>query len=65
MSRLEIDSPKCEGHGRCYDIAPDVVESDDYGHGSVISGVNPADVDPKRILEVVRQCPERAVIFEP
>ena len=65
MSRLEIDASRCEGHGRCYDIAPDVFESDDYGHGSVITGVDPAAVDHKRLLEVVRQCPERAVTFEP
>ena len=65
MSRLEIDASKCEGHGRCYDIAPDIFEDDEDGHGSVIAGIDLASVDQKRVLEVVRQCPERAVTFAP
>jgi len=30
-----------------------------------MAGVTAADVDRKLVLEVVRQCPERAVTFEP
>lgn len=64
MTRLEIDKSKCEGHGRCYDIAPDLFESDEFGHGQLIAGVTAADADPNEAMRAVHACPEQAVIFE-
>ena len=65
MTRLQIDKDKCEGHGRCYDIAPNLFESDDYGHGQLIDGVTAADADEQEAMRAVHACPELAVIFEP
>ena len=33
--KVQIDSERCQGHGRCYDLAPDLFGDDDegYGHG--------------------------------
>ncbi|MGH9060401.1 MAG: ferredoxin, partial [Acidimicrobiales bacterium] len=33
--RVQIDSQRCQGHGRCYSLAPDVYDCDDEGYGTV------------------------------
>lgn len=34
--RVVLDRDKCQGHGRCYALAPDLFDSDDDGYGFVI-----------------------------
>ena len=29
--RVRVDPDRCQGHSRCYAIAPDLFEIDDYG----------------------------------
>jgi ferredoxin len=67
--KIRIDEEKCTGHGRCYALAPELFEPDDYGHGVVIDR---QDVDGKDSERVLRQaklaesnCPERAITVEP
>ncbi|MCW2900970.1 MAG: ferredoxin [Streptosporangiaceae bacterium] len=59
--RISIDFERCQGHGRCFDVAPDLVEDDGEGYGSVIGDgeVRPDHADAAR--SAVRQCPEQAV----
>lgn len=64
MMKLAIDQAKCEGHGRCYDIAPNLFEPDDFGHGQLVTGVSQTDADPDEARRAVHACPEHAVIFE-
>ncbi len=62
--RLRIDADACTGHGRCYVTAPDLVDCDDEGYGSVLR----ADVGPDEeelARKVVLACPERAAHLEP
>lgn len=60
MSRVTIDSAKCQGHGRCMLIAPTYFDMDDDGFGKVVvDDVDPADVDD--IAEAIRSCPEDAI----
>ena len=33
--KLQIDSERCQGHGRCYDIAPGLFGEDDEGYGLI------------------------------
>jgi ferredoxin len=59
--RVSVDSEKCQGHGRCFAIAPDLFDLDDYGMSSVIGdGTVPADREAVVRL-VVSNCPEYAV----
>ena len=61
--RLRIDSAACTGHGRCYVLAPDLVDCDDEGYGQVAE----ADLDPaheEQARKAVLGCPERAVLLE-
>ncbi len=61
--RVRVDSDLCTGHGRCYALAPDVFESDEYGYcripEEVVTG---ALVDQARIG--AKNCPEDAITVE-
>ena len=59
--RVQIDSEKCQGHGRCYDLATDVFTDDEEGNGQVIGdGVITADNEESARLAVAN-CPESAI----
>jgi len=56
-------STACQGHGRCYTLAPQLLSSDDEGYVT-ISGGDPIEVpeDMRDLAEnVVGSCPENAI----
>lgn len=59
--KVIVDPLRCQGHGRCYAITPDVFEpNDDYGHAEVTRGdVAPAAFDLVR--RALHDCPEFAI----
>jgi ferredoxin len=59
--KVQIDSERCQGHGRCYDLAPGLFGEDDEGYGQVLGdGTVPAGSERKaRLAEA--NCPERAI----
>jgi ferredoxin len=60
--KLQI-STACQGHGRCYTLAPQLLDSDDEGFVT-ISGGEPIEIpDDQRQLaeELVGTCPESAI----
>jgi ferredoxin len=59
--KVRIDSEKCQGHGRCYDLAPDLFGDDEEGFGQVLDGgtVTPDNEHEARLA--VANCPERAI----
>jgi ferredoxin len=58
-----IDTEMCAGHGRCYGLAPESFESDDFGYGRVI-GV-PQDAGNRAAMEeIAAQCPESAISIQ-
>ncbi len=59
--RIVIDSAKCSGHGRCYDVAPDLFTDDARGYGQVIGAGTVTDDRHAQALAAVRACPEHAV----
>jgi ferredoxin len=59
--KLQIDTALCQGHGRCYDLAPDLFGDDDEGFGQVLGdGIVPSDKEHEARLAVAN-CPERAI----
>jgi len=62
MLRVQIDAELCQGHGRCYDLAPDVFGEDEDGY-SVLrcegGRVPDALADDARLA--VANCPEEAL----
>jgi ferredoxin len=62
--RIRIDTERCEGHGRCYTLAPALVEPDDLGNGRQIGdGSVPADQEANA-RQAETNCPEHAVLIE-
>lgn len=60
--KLQIDTDRCQGHGRCYDLAPELFGADDEGYAVVLSdGLVPADLEKNAWLASAN-CPESAVI---
>jgi ferredoxin len=60
--RLSVDTALCSGHGRCYTLAPGLLEDDDEGYVTVRGQeiAVPADqVDNAR--NAAGTCPERAI----
>ena len=59
--KVQIDHERCQGHGRCYDLAPGLFGDDDEGYGMVLGdGIVPPDQEHAARLAVLN-CPERAV----
>ncbi|MBE8520446.1 ferredoxin [Amycolatopsis sp. H6(2020)] len=60
--RVQIDPERCQGHGRCYDLAPELFGADAEGYGTVLSGgaVPPARESDGRLSAA--NCPESAVV---
>jgi ferredoxin len=59
--KLRIDPGKCQGHGRCYDLSPDLFGDDDEGYGQVLGdGLVPAG-RLEEARKAVANCPEGAI----
>jgi ferredoxin len=61
VSRVTIDSSKCQGHGRCVLIAPTHFDMDDDGFGTVLADGTVDDADSADIDEAILSCPEDAI----
>jgi ferredoxin len=59
--RVILDSEKCQGHNRCYALAPALFDVDDYGQAVLIGdgSVTPDQVEAARLA--VANCPEFAI----
>jgi ferredoxin len=59
--RLRLDSDKCQGHGRCYALAPELFDSDDEGY-SVLKVTDEIPPELERAARLaVDNCPEFAI----
>ncbi len=59
--KLSIDSDLCQGHNRCFALAPELVDVDDYGEAFVLNdGVVPDELRDKALL-IIDNCPEFAI----
>jgi ferredoxin len=59
--RVVVDGEKCQGHNRCFALAPELFDVDEYGQSVVIGD----GVVPPQLVEAARlavaNCPEYAV----
>ncbi len=59
--KVRINHDVCQGHGRCYDLAPDLFGDDEEGFGQVLGdGVVPPEKEREARLAIAN-CPERAI----
>ena len=59
--RLQIDSERCQGHGRCYDLVPALFGDDDEGFGKVLGDGTVSPDNERDARLAVANCPERAI----
>lgn len=59
--RVEVNADLCQGHNRCYALAPELFDVDDYGTAVVIGdGTVTPELEDKAKLAVAN-CPEYAI----
>jgi ferredoxin len=59
--RVHLDSEKCQGHNRCYGLAPELFDVDDFGQALLlIEGDVPEELQVKARL-AASNCPEYAI----
>lgn len=64
VMRVVVDPQKCQGHNRCYALAPELFDVDDLGQSVVIGdGTVPDELQVKARLAVAN-CPEFAISIE-
>ena len=62
--KVRIDDDRCQGHGRCYALAPELFEADDIGNARVVGdGTVPPELEAAA-RKAVSNCPEYAVIVD-
>ena len=59
--KVRIDSERCHGHGRCYDLAPELFGDDEEGYGTVLGDGTVKPDQEKDARLAVANCPERAI----
>ncbi|MEW6474411.1 MAG: ferredoxin [Actinomycetota bacterium] len=63
--KLLVDRDRCQGHGRCNSIAPELFDLDELGYSVVLceAGQVPDQLSD-RAIRAVGACPERAIRVE-
>jgi ferredoxin len=64
MDVIRVDLDRCVGHGKCYLLAPELIEPfDDEGHAEWVGDpVDDEDAKGGRLLDrIVASCPEEAL----
>jgi ferredoxin len=60
--RLCVDADACTGHGRCYTLAPQLLDSDDEGYVTIRGASIEVPEDLRGLAEEVEgSCPEGAI----
>ena len=62
--KVHVDEDRCEGHGRCYALAPAVFEPDDLGNAQVVGDGTVAAGEEDRARLAAANCPELAITIE-
>ena len=59
--RVSVDPERCQGHNRCYSLAPELFDVDDLGMASARGdGVVPSGLEEKA-RRAAANCPEYAI----
>jgi len=59
--RVQINSERCQGHGRCYDLAPGLFGDDDEGYGKVLGDGVVGPGQEREAHLAAANCPEHAI----
>ena len=60
--RLAVDGSSCMGHGRCYQVAPDLLTFDDEGYVTIRDAtIDVPDDQVEAAEDAAGTCPEQAI----
>lgn len=59
--KLLINPRRCQGHGRCYYLAPDLFGDDEEGYGQILSAAAVPHDKEREARLAAANCPERAI----
>ena len=62
--KVHVDEERCEGHGRCYALAPNLFEPDEIGNGHAVGDGTVAADDQDRSRLAAANCPEQAITID-
>lgn len=63
---MVVDLERCQGHGKCYMVLPEIFEAmDDWGHARVTRSIGPDETEMiERAQRAIDGCPERALSWK-
>lgn len=59
--RIKLDTEKCQGHNRCYALAPELFDVDDYGQAILIGDGTVLEGLEEKAELAIANCPEYAI----
>jgi ferredoxin len=59
--KIHLDTEKCQGHGRCYSLAPELFDCDDLGTAVVRVSGDLTEEQLERANLAAANCPEFAI----
>ena len=59
--RVHVDPDKCQGHNRCYAIAPELFDVDELGNAHELNNGEVAAALEEKARMAVANCPEYAI----
>lgn len=62
--RIAFDREKCQGHGRCYALAPELFDADDEGYAVVLVTADLTEAQLAAAQLAADNCPEYAISIE-
>ena len=61
---IVYDREKCQGHGRCYALAPDLFDADEEGYSVVLVSGELSSEQVAQAQLAADNCPEYAITLE-
>ena len=61
--KIHLDTSKCQGHGRCYSLAPELFDCDDLGTAIVVVTGELDEDQLKKATLAASNCPEFAIVI--
>jgi len=59
--KIVVDADRCQGHARCYALAPALFDIDDYGQSSVVGDGSVPRGGEEGARLAIANCPELAI----
>lgn len=59
--KIRVNRDKCEGHNRCYSLAPELFEVDDLGYSTAKNEGEVPEGEEEKARLAVDNCPEYAI----